>query len=134
MADVSRQNQVAGSDPLRQARSDEREPSMRAVMLPAGQKAQVLLPFDLSEALTVSEAAAISGRTKVTMRTWAALYHLGRPVGGRWMISRVALAMYLDGDRKALLAYVAGDRECDEVAAYFRRFEVDFEKNSERKS
>jgi hypothetical protein len=95
---------------------------------------QVLRPFDLSEALTVTEAAAIAGRTKVTMRTWAALYDLGRPVGGRWMLSRVALQMYLDSDRKALKSYLTGNRECHEVVVYFKRFGIDLEKNRERKS
>jgi hypothetical protein len=101
---------------------------MRAIALPAGQKAQVLLPFDLAEALTISEAAEVSGRTKVTMQTWAALYDLGRPVGGRWMLSRVALQMYLDEDRNALRAYLMGDRACEEVAVYFKRLGITLER------
>jgi hypothetical protein len=85
-------------------------------------KPHVLIPFDLKEALAISEAAAIAGRSTVTVRTWAANFDLGRPVGGRWMISRVALAMYLDSDRKALRAYLSGDRESEIVVHYFRRF------------
>jgi hypothetical protein len=86
------------------------------------------LPFDLAEALTVLEAAEVSGRTTVTVRTWAALYDIGRPVGGRWMISRVALAMFLDGNRNALNSYLFGDRECEEVAVYFRRLGIALER------
>ena len=36
------------------------------------------------------------------------------------MVSRVALAMFLDGDIKALRAYHAGDRESELVTLYFR--------------
>jgi hypothetical protein len=38
------------------------------------------------------------------------------------MVSRVALAMHLDGDREALKAYLAGDRESPLVTNYFQRF------------
>jgi hypothetical protein len=84
-------------------------------------KPHVLVPFDLKEALAISEAAAIAGRSTVTVRAWAANFDLGRPVGGRWMISRVALAMFLESDRKALRAYLSGDRESALVVAYFQR-------------
>jgi hypothetical protein len=40
---------------------------------------------------------------------------------GRGRVSKVALAMFLDGDMKALRAYHAGDRTGEYVAAYFRR-------------
>jgi hypothetical protein len=33
----------------------------------------------------------------------------------------VALTMYLDGDAKALAAYLQGDRESELVIAYFER-------------
>jgi hypothetical protein len=87
-------------------------------------KPHVLIPFDLKEALAISEAATIAGRSTVTVRTWAANFDLGRPVGGRWMISRVALAMFLESDRKALRAYLSGDRENALVIDYFRRFGI----------
>jgi hypothetical protein len=82
---------------------------------------QVLIPFDIKEALTISEAAAIAGRTVVTMRAWAAMHDLGRRVGGRWLISRVALAIHLDNDRTTLKAYLDGDRHSRNVVSYFER-------------
>ena len=88
----------------------------------ADAKPHVLIPFDLDEAVTVAQAAQIAGRTAVTVRTWAAVHDLGRPIGRRWMVSRVALAMHLDGDREALKAYLAGDRESALVTNYFERF------------
>ena len=91
-------------------------------MIDAGAKPHVLLPFDIREAVSISDAARIVGRTTVTVRAWAANFDLGRLVGGRWMISRVALAMHLDGDRTALGAYLSGDRESPLVVAYFARF------------
>jgi Helix-turn-helix domain len=88
-------------------------------------KPHVLIPFDLDEALTVAQAAQIAGRRPVTVREWAANYDIGRRVGGRWMVSRVALAMHLDNDRNALKAYLMGDRESETVTGYFRRFGLD---------
>src|SRR6204780_2783298 len=85
-------------------------------------KPHVLLPFDIREAVPISDAARIAGRSTVTVRTWAANLDLGRPVGGRWMISRVALAMFLESDRKALRAYLSGDRENGLVVSYCQRF------------
>jgi hypothetical protein len=91
-------------------------------MIAADEMPRVLIPFDVGEAISIQAAAKIAGRTAVTVRTWAAIHDLGRPVGGRWMISRVALAMYLESDRKALRAYLSGDRESEIVVDYFRRF------------
>lgn len=88
----------------------------------AAEKPRILIPFDIGEALSISEAATIAGRSTVTVRTWAANFDLGRPVGGRWMISRVALAMFLESDRRALKAYLSGDRESRLVISYFERF------------
>ena len=79
---------------------------------------RVLVPFDQREAITVREACRISGRSADTVRRWAALHDLGRPVGGQWMLSRVALRMYLDGDRFALRAFLSGDRISDMVSPY----------------
>jgi hypothetical protein len=45
-------------------------------------------------------------------------------IGENWAVSRVALAMLLDGNREALLAYLAGDRSCPTVTGYFARFGV----------
>jgi hypothetical protein len=89
----------------------------------------VLLPFDIAEALTIPDAAALAGRTAVTLRNWASIHDLGRIVGGRWMISRVALAMYMDDDPRALKAYLSGDRESEQVLSYFRRFGLSTQKN-----
>jgi hypothetical protein len=87
----------------------------------ASRKPQILLPFDIREALTLREAAAIAGRTPVTVRTWCSLYNLGRRIAGQWRVSRVALAMFLDSNREALRAYLNGDRQCEAVLEYFER-------------
>ena len=48
------------------------------------------------------------------------MYHIGRRVvGGPWQVSRVALAMLLDGNNAALGAYLSGDRDGPLVAPYF---------------
>ena len=68
------------------------------------------------------DAASIAGKSESTMRGWCDEHGLGRRIGGgTWSVSKVALAMFLDGDMKALRAYHAGDRTGELVAAYFRR-------------
>lgn len=84
----------------------------------------VLHPFDRREALTVAEAAQIANRSKRTVRDWALLHLLGRRIAGRWIISRVPVAMFLDGDRDALSRYLDGDREAPAVTGYFERLGI----------
>ena len=83
---------------------------------------KILIPFDNREAITVKEAALRAGRSPQTLREWCARYNLGRRIGGVWLISGPALAMFLEGDRMALRAYVAGDRSSPVVARYLARF------------
>jgi hypothetical protein len=85
---------------------------------------QILIPFHRSEVLPIPEAAAIAGRSVRTMREWCQRHDIGRRIGGQWAVSKVALAMQLDGDRAALKAYLAGDRRSPAVAAYFERCDV----------
>jgi hypothetical protein len=71
---------------------------------------QVLQPYRLIE--------------RLTMRDWCLNHDLGRKVRGRWYVSKVALAMFLDGDRAAVAAYLAGDRSSALVTSYFARLGV----------
>ena len=81
-----------------------------------------MLPFSLEEAICLKEAAAIAGCSESTVRGWCARFCIGRRVvGGKLMVSRVALAMLLDGDRASLEAYLGGDRSGPLVALYFAR-------------
>jgi hypothetical protein len=83
---------------------------------------KILSPFDKRECISLKEAAEIAGKSESTMRGWCDEHGLGRRIGGGpWMVSKVALAMFLDGDVKALRAYHAGDRTSDLVAPYFKR-------------
>jgi hypothetical protein len=81
----------------------------------------VLIPFDRREALSLREAAEISGKSVETVRRWCALYDIGRRIGGQWAVSHPALLMLLDGDRRALAAYLAGERDRASVRVYFER-------------
>jgi hypothetical protein len=84
---------------------------------------QILVPFDKRECISLKEAAGIAGKSESTMRAWVEEQGLGRRIGGgTWSISRVALAMFLDGDDRALRAYHAGDRGSSLVGSYFERF------------
>jgi hypothetical protein len=83
---------------------------------------KILSPFDARECISLNEAAGIANKSASTMRGWCDQHGLGRRVGGgSWMVSKVALAMFLDGDIKALRAYHAGDRASELAAPYFRR-------------
>jgi hypothetical protein len=86
----------------------------------------VLIPYDRREALTVRQAAELVGRSEACVRGWAALHDLGRRIGGGgWEISRVALSMHVENDRRALTAYLAGDRSSELVAPYFKRHHLE---------
>jgi len=82
---------------------------------------QVLIPYDPREAISIVEAALFAGVSRDTMKRWADVKNIGRPVVGRWMVSRIALQMLLDSNRKALNAYLSGDRTSEIVQSYFRR-------------
>ena len=79
-----------------------------------------LVPYDFREAISLKEAAAIAGRSVGTIRNWCES-GIGRKVGGQWRVSRVALAMFLDGDQRALAMYLDGERADGIVVRYFER-------------
>jgi hypothetical protein len=77
----------------------------------------VLVPFADEESLTIGQAAAIVGersatrRTERTIRNWCIKHGIGRRLaGGRWIVSKPALLMLLEGDYEALIAYRGVDR------------------------
>jgi hypothetical protein len=81
----------------------------------------VMVPFDERESISIAMAAKLSGKAPNTIRSWAEQYGIGRKIGGAWHISRVALQIFLDGDKPALAAYHAGDRTDSAVRSYFER-------------
>ncbi|MGU3538894.1 helix-turn-helix domain-containing protein [Methylobacterium sp. A54F] len=84
------------------------------------QQPRCLIPFDRREGLTTAEAAERANRTERTIRMWCRDHDIGRHVAnGPWLVSKVALAMFLNGDEGALRAYLAGDRGSERVASYF---------------
>lgn len=84
---------------------------------------RVLTPYDPREGISLAMAAKRAGKSETTIRNWCPQHGLGRRVGGGvWVVSQVALAMFLDGDTKALKAYHAGDLFNLRVRQYFDRF------------
>jgi hypothetical protein len=81
----------------------------------------VLVPWMPAEAIEVSAAAKRAKCCDRTIRLWCAAEGVGRRIGGRWRVSQVALQMWLEGDRRALAAYHAGDRSSPLVLTYYRR-------------
>jgi hypothetical protein len=91
----------------------------------------VLVPYDVREGIDLAGAAKRAGKSQTTIRNWCNQHGLGRRVGGGvWVVSKVALAMHLDGDDKALAAYLSGDRSGPLVKLYFDRWEVPLPKNA----
>jgi hypothetical protein len=51
----------------------------------------------------LKQAADVAGKSQSSMRAWAEEHGLGHRVGGRvWMMSKVALGMFLYNNRLAL--------------------------------
>jgi hypothetical protein len=95
---------------------------------------QVLRPFHRSEVLSVAEAADMAGKSLRTLRGWCLLHDIGRRIQGRWAVSKVALAMLLDGNKEALAAYLAGERHSPIVTEYFERCGVPLPRRDTRAS
>lgn len=85
-----------------------------------------LVPYDKREGIPLNVAAERAGKSPGTIRNWCIEHGIGRRVGGgQWIVSKVALAMFLDGDKEALRRYRSGDRITDCVVTYFRREGLD---------
>lgn len=69
--------------------------------------------------MTTRAASARSGKPSRTIAWWCEKHGIGRKIGGKLEISRVALEMFLEGDYEALSLYHAGDRESETVRRYF---------------
>jgi hypothetical protein len=82
---------------------------------------QILIPFDLRECISRSDAAKRAGVTAGAISGWCVKFGIGRRIGGHWKISKVALRMHLEGDREALGAYHVSNRTDPRVIAYFVR-------------
>jgi hypothetical protein len=98
-------------------------PLPSALALPNGVP-QVLKPYSAREAMSTAEAEIEADRSQRTVRVWCLRYELGRRIEGRWAVSRVALAMFLDGNEEALSRYLCGDRTSPSVVAYFTRLDI----------
>ena len=88
---------------------------------------RTLVPYAAEEKISIKRAAQIAGMSERTLRNWCVEHGIGRRIaGGAWAVSRVALAMFLDGDDEALVAYRdRGERGASEiVAGYYRRCQV----------
>jgi hypothetical protein len=82
---------------------------------------KILIPFRLDESISLKDAAVIAGKCERTLQLWCARYGVGRRIGWCWYVSRVALAMHMDGNKEALAAYHAGTRTGPLVAPYYER-------------
>ena len=92
---------------------------------------KVLKPYDPREGISLAQAAERAVKSQSTVRGWCVRHGLGRKVGGGvWVVSKVALAMFLDDEPEALSAYLAGDRSSNPVKMYFERVGVPLPKDA----
>jgi hypothetical protein len=88
---------------------------------------RTLVPYAAEEKISIKRAAQIAGMSERTLRNWCVEHGIGRRIaGGAWAVSKVALAIFLDGDLEVLAAYRdRGERGSSElVAGYYRRCQV----------
>jgi hypothetical protein len=81
--------------------------------------AAVLRPFSPAEAIRITKAASLAGKSERTIRNWCRERHIGRRIAGQWAVSVVALDMLLAGDDESLDAYLAGDRSSARIVSYY---------------
>jgi hypothetical protein len=79
----------------------------------------ILRPFDPAEAIRITKAATLAGKSERTIRNWCRERYIGRRIGGQWAVSVVALDMLLAGDDEGLDAYIAGDRSSARIVSYY---------------
>jgi hypothetical protein len=93
----------------------------------ANDKLYTLVPFDVRESMSLRDAAIAAGKTGRTMRNWCIVHGIGRRVGNTWLVSRVALQMFLDGDADSLVSYRDHGVRASypPVAEYFHRVDLD---------
>ena len=91
---------------------------------------RVLQPYDPREACTAAAAASALGVDPTTIRRWALQHSLGRVIGGRFWVSKVALSLFVDGETESLALYHRGERQNPRVAEYFRRCRVPIDAGS----
>ena len=80
-----------------------------------------LSPFRRDLAMPLADASEYSGRAINTVRDWCKRYHLGRKIGGEWLIDAVAFHLFIEGRLEALARYLNGDRADPETVAAFQR-------------
>jgi hypothetical protein len=78
-------------------------------------------PADPAEVMTIADLARLADISKKQAREWVAPHRLGRKVGGRHKVSRVAAEMYVGGDTGAHDDYIHGDRTSERIVAWRRR-------------
>ncbi len=82
---------------------------------------KILVPFDIRECISLGHGAGRAGISESTMCNWCKKYGLGRRIGGKWAVSKVALRMHLENDLDALHVYHAGNRNDRRIVSYFER-------------
>ena len=87
-----------------------------------------LMPYNPCEVYTLASAAKRAGKVANTIKNWCEKYGLGRRIGGRWAVSKVALEMFLEGNDTALGLYLSGNQEHSDVVAYFNRLDIPLKK------
>lgn len=103
--------------------------------LPEDSHLKVLTPYDPREGISLALAAKRANKSERTMRYWCSQHGLGRRVGGGvWVVSQVALTMFIDGDAETLAAYHSGDRSSERVRSYFERLGVPLPRRKEQHS
>jgi hypothetical protein len=69
-----------------------------------------LKPYDPIDAIGIRAACKLSGWSRPRVIELCEQNGLGRKIGARWAISKVALHAFLNDDREGLSAYLGGDR------------------------
>ncbi len=93
----------------------------------AKDRRKILFPYIPEEAMLLGEAVQRTGWSDATLRDRAVRFGLARKIGGRWIFSRVALELFLNGQTEGLAAYHEGNRTNPEVIEAFARLGLPIE-------
>lgn len=83
-----------------------------------------LIPYIPQERMTGAEASKMLGVSTSTIFRYARDHHLGRLIGGKLALSRVAVQLWAEDNQDLLARYLAGDRSSDQMRDIYRRLGI----------
>ncbi|KAA0122079.1 DNA-binding protein [Methylobacterium sp. P1-11] len=85
----------------------------------------VLIPYIPDERMSPEEGAKLLGVSRSTLLRWSHDFGLGRLIGKKLVLSRVAVQLWIEEQHELLARYHAGDRSSEQIRHQFARQRIE---------